>query len=138
MPPRPPLYTLGAGIVLESVQTPGQVRAGGPFTVTLVWRSVTTVDRDYTVFVHVVSPTGITVAQADGEPQQGALPTSFWERGELVPDMAVVNVPAGLPAGEYRLILGMYEVATGQRLPVEDASGQPSGDSILLGSIVVN
>lgn len=135
---QPPLYALGSGIALESAQAPTQVRAGGSFTVTLGRRSVATVDRDYTVFVHAVSPTGVTVAQADGEPQQGALPTSFWERGELVPDTAVVNVPAGLPAGEYRLILGMYELATGQRLPVKDASGQPSGDSILLGSIVIN
>jgi hypothetical protein len=137
-PPRPPLYALGSSIALESAQAPSQARAGRPLTITLEWRSLTTVDRDYTVFVHLVSSTGATVAQADGEPHQGALPTSFWERGELVPDSAVVKVPAGLPAGEYLLVLGMYELTTGQRLPIKDANGQPSGDSITLGSIVVN
>jgi hypothetical protein len=138
VPPGPPLYVLGSSIALERSQSPGQVRAGGSFTVSLEWRCLATVDRDYTVFLHAVNSAGTTVAQADGEPQQGALPTSFWERGELVPDSAVMNVPAELPAGEYQLVLGMYDLTTGQRLPAADATGQPSGDSIVLGSVVVD
>ncbi len=135
--PKPPLYTLGSGIALEAVQAPQRVRAGTAFTVTMAWRSLTTLGSDDTVFVHVLGPGGAVLAQADDEPQQGSLPTSFWERGELVPDSAVVNVPVGLSPGEYRLVLGMYELASGQRLPVRDASGQPAGDSILLGPLVV-
>jgi hypothetical protein len=90
-----------------------------------------------TVFLHLVNPQGERVAQTDSEPQEGALPTSFWERGEVVSDSAVVSVPDSLPPGDYRLVSGIYELATGQRLPVRDASGQPSGDSIVLGSVIV-
>jgi hypothetical protein len=136
-PPRPPLYTLGSGIALEDAEAPATVHPGEPITVSLSWRCMEPLAANLTVFLHLVNPQGERVAQTDSEPQEGALPTSFWERGEVVSDSAVVSVPDSLPPGDYRLVSGIYELATGQRLPVRDASGQPSGDSIVLGSVIV-
>ncbi|MDP3047123.1 MAG: hypothetical protein Q8O07_06550 [Chloroflexota bacterium] len=133
-----PLYTVGQSLALDSWQAPAQVIAGQPITVSLSWRCIRTVDRDYTVFVQVLDFQNQVIAQTDGQPQGGGLPTSFWEQGENVVDVKVVRTPPALGAGQYRLVIGMYDLASGQRLPTRNGAGAETGDSITLGTIVVN
>ncbi len=49
----------------------------------------------------------------------------------------VLELPRDLPPGRYRLLVGLYEDASGLRLPVFDASGQSVGDSLSLELIPV-
>ena len=42
-----------------------------------------------------------------------------------------VPLPGGLPAGEHRITLGVYDMASGQRLPI---AGAPAADPALDGS----
>jgi hypothetical protein len=44
----------------------------------------------------------------------------LWDVGEIIVDEIVVSLPANLPAGEYRIIVGMYDFETGQRLNIPD------------------
>jgi hypothetical protein len=44
----------------------------------------------------------------------------LWAAGELIPDRLLVPLAQDLPAGEYLLVVGMYDFATGARLPVPD------------------
>lgn len=136
--PAPPArYTMGSSIALEGWQVPTQAQAGTNLPVTLSWRCLESPDRDYTIFLHLVGPDGTPRAQADGEPQGGSLPTSFWEPGESVPDNRTLILPNTVMPGQYRLVLGMYRLDTGQRLPVKDANGQSVGDSIVLETLTL-
>jgi hypothetical protein len=62
-------------------------------------------------------------AQHDGPPDGGTQPTSGWIPGDNVVDEHAISIDRNLSAGEYRLITGMYDPATGQRLT------QPSGEN---------
>ena len=71
------------------------------------------------------------VAGWDTMPRQNAYPTTQWPLGPVIEDRHVV--PLDLPAGEYHVVLGMYHLATGQRLPAYGPDGMPmAGDAILL------
>ncbi len=85
-------------------------------TVDLAWRSVTTTEVDYTVFIHLIGPDGGQAAGADAQPRGGRYPTSFWRPGEVVLDRH--TLPADLPPGRYRVEVGLYDLATMARLPI--------------------
>jgi hypothetical protein len=101
--------------------------SGGKIALDLAWRAVTAPRADYTVFVHVLDQDGRLVAQKDGPPLGGAYPTSAWDDGDTIYDHVEVPWPVGLPPGRYRVILGLYQLANGQRLATPD--GQ---DSLLI------
>jgi hypothetical protein len=93
---------------------------------------------DYTVFVHLLDADGRQVAQADGPPQSGQYPTSWWGAGEVVADRHRLpnEVIANLPPGSYTLSVGLYNLDTGERLAVW-AGDVPQGDQIGLGPVSV-
>jgi 4-amino-4-deoxy-L-arabinose transferase-like glycosyltransferase len=107
----------------------GQVRLAGyafdsaAARLRLVWQAAPHAAADYTVFVHVVDAAGQRVAGADAQPP---VPASQWGRGEVIVDEHSLPL-AGLPAGEYHLVVGLYRPDTGARLPVAD-----SGDALTL------
>lgn len=93
--------------------------------VTLDWRCVATPKQSYTVFVHLYGPTpGPPVAQQDGPPVHNYVPTAFWQAGDRIYDEKTIALPANLPAGEYTLGAGLYDSATGERLPAIGPDGQ--------------
>ena len=95
----------------ESIWQQGQ---SYPFS--LEWAVATTVDQDYQLFVHLREPiTNAVVAQADGAPLAGWYPTSWWSVGEIVVDERVFTLPVDVPVGEYNLVVGFYDLTTGQR-----------------------
>lgn len=98
----------------------------GPFhrlNLALYWQALAVPDRDYTIFVHLRRPDGSIAAQQDGPPAGGAYPTSLWDPGEIIRHEARLVPAAGLlPAGDYELVAGLYDLATGERLPVEGSS----------------
>jgi hypothetical protein len=61
---------------------------------------------------------------------QGTFPTSQWTPGETVVDPYLVQLSADLPPGDYRIHVGLYLLATGQRLPVVDESGAAIDDKV--------
>jgi 4-amino-4-deoxy-L-arabinose transferase-like glycosyltransferase len=89
-----------------------------PLTVTLYWQVNSTLLIDYTTFVHLRNAAGETVAQKDQPPLGGVYPTSLWEPGEIIADDIVMSLPENLPAGAYRLVVGLYDFNTWERLPV--------------------
>ncbi|OIO95812.1 MAG: hypothetical protein AUK03_04785 [Anaerolineae bacterium CG2_30_64_16] len=56
------------------------------------------------------------VAGLEEEPARGFYPTLNWAAGELVRDRHTLGLPADLPAGDYRLIVGVYRAADRVRL----------------------
>jgi len=95
---------------------PSPVRAGEPFTVTLIWRAGFTDDAPRSVFVHIAPPDAPAplVAQHDGWPAGNARPTHIWVWGEIITDPHPLP---GLPAGRYQIRVGLYS-PDGERMPV--------------------
>jgi 4-amino-4-deoxy-L-arabinose transferase-like glycosyltransferase len=114
------------------------VAPGGRVDVTLYWAAQALMPADHTVFLHLAAPEGPPYAQADGQPQHGAYPTSFWDVGEVVADPRTVVVPADLPPGGYPLVAGVYLLETGERLPWLTPDGSPQGDAVPLLTLVVS
>jgi len=96
------------------------IRPGDEVATTLVWCALALVEADYTVTVQLVGPDGRVYGQHDAPPLAGAAPTSTWAPGEVLSDTYRFNVAADAPAGEYRLVVGVYLPATGERLPVQN------------------
>jgi hypothetical protein len=103
--------------------------------VTLYWQGLEPVDRDYTVFVHLVGPDGTIVAQDDGPPGDPFFPTSTWFPGEFVSDSHQLALPAPTPPGDYTLLVGLYHLPTAERLQAVDSDGLPLGDAVPLVTI---
>jgi hypothetical protein len=129
----PATYRLGNDIAfLGSDQEKVVVRPGDPLNLTLFWQALNLVDRSYTVFVHLLGADGQVLAQQDSPPGGGASPTSSWVPGEYITDTYQLPVKPDIPAGEYHIEIGMYDPATGVRLPVLDAEGRSQADRVLL------
>ena len=103
-----------------------------PVSLTLYWRALRQPADDFTVFVHLLGPAGDVVAQADSQPRANQYPTSIWDAGEQISDMYKLALPADLPRGDYRLQVGMYRLATGERLPAQRANGEVWPDNAIL------
>lgn len=105
------------------------------FHLTLFWQPLQPLSTDYTTFLHLRDEAGVTVAQRDGQPLDGAYPTSQWQPGETVIDPITLVLPEDLSAGSYTLYTGLYRLDTLERLPVAgDSTGE---NAILLGEIVL-
>lgn len=129
---------LDGKIALEGFSlSPGIVAPGETILVTLYWRSIAPVTRDYTVFTHLVDPTGVPQAQTDGQPGGGANPTSAWQPGDTIIDNYAILLPDPLQPGVYTVRVGMYLWPELTRLPVLEASTRVVEDGIELGGVTV-
>ena len=91
----------------------------------LYWRCEAPITDDYTTFIHVMTVEGqqeAMVAQMDHPPSDGAYPTSLWDAGEIVRDAFHIPLPPETPQGNFEIAVGLYEPATGTRLPVAGSS----------------
>jgi hypothetical protein len=105
--------------------------------VILYWRARASVKEDFTVFVQLLDIEGQLVAQHDGQPLYGYLPTSDWSLNEVTPDRHQLPLPADLPPGGYQLIAGMYTLETLDRLPVRTVHPQGTEDSVELAVLMI-
>jgi len=115
--------------------SPGVSSGGDDLEVTLHWRALAPMDRDYTVFVHLVDLDGQLIAQHDSQPWwEVSLPTSTWEPGEELRDQHRLNLPTDLAPGTYSLRAGAYYWETLERLPVIE-NDAPVNDHVVLGNL---
>jgi hypothetical protein len=99
--------------------------------VRLHWQASARILHDYTTFVQLLDAEGRRVAGWDAQPLSGQYPTSHWQPGDVIVDTLEVPLPGDLAAGEYRLVTGMYDLATGKRLPAVDDAGRPLPDDMI-------
>jgi 4-amino-4-deoxy-L-arabinose transferase-like glycosyltransferase len=114
-------YMLGDSIGLVS----SRIRLDdGAMRVCLEWQARAPITVDYKIFVHVLSGDGEILAQSDVQPKDGAYPTWAWVTGERVRDCIKFSNLA-LPDTGWVVKVGMYDAATGQRLPITTRDGAP-------------
>ncbi|MBI5302824.1 MAG: glycosyltransferase family 39 protein [Chloroflexi bacterium] len=109
-------------IALTGFDLPRVASAGAPIEIALYWQAISEMERDYTVFVHLLDANGNIIAQADHQPQSGAYPTSIWDAGEAVRDPFALALPSELSPGKYTLRVGWYDLQTGARLRLRDTN----------------
>ena len=110
-----PTLTLTSAHVDATTLRPGDV-----LRLLLVWTPRQPLPLDYKLFVHVAGPRGLPdgrpLAQWDGYPGLNTARTSTWAVGEPFRDHVLLPLPDDLPPGDYTLLVGLYDPATGDRL----------------------
>lgn len=94
-------------------------------TVTLTWQVESGVTEPATVFVHLLDEAGQLVAQDDGYPLAGTYPFLLWAVGQVTADVRLLDRPGAA------MLVGLYNPATGERLPAADATGALLPDGAL-------
>ncbi len=89
---------------------PGQL--GTELEVTFSWQVQAPSDRYLHVFLHLVDQHNQRVAQHDAL----GYPSLEWRAGDRFLTFHTIPLPTDLPPGEYRLITGLYDLFTGERL----------------------
>ena len=113
--------TFGEHAELAGLDLPRtKVAAGDTIPLTLYWQAISTMDRSWTVFVHLTDGTGQIISQQDQIPGGGQFPTTGWVPNEYLVDNYNLLVPAdGVSAGQvYQLKIGLYDAIDGSRLPI--------------------
>ncbi|NOX60951.1 MAG: DUF2142 domain-containing protein [Chloroflexi bacterium] len=99
---------------------------GRALALDLTWTTTQPLSADYTIFVHLQNAQGQTLAQGDAPPREGFWPTSHWRVGEAVESWHRLPLPES--EEDYRILLGLYDPRTLQRLSGSDAQGRALPD----------
>ncbi|HVF99446.1 MAG TPA: DUF2723 domain-containing protein [Chloroflexia bacterium] len=129
----------GSSIVLAgyTLSPEAEMKPGETLRLTLYWQASERVYERYTAFTHVTDERGDKVGQKDDEPQRGYRPTVLWQPGETIADTLEIPISSAAAPGRYRIVTGMYNSVTQQRLAVFGADGTSLGDYVPLAEIVV-
>jgi hypothetical protein len=125
--------SFGASIYLERFGVSAiNAVPGDVLLIQLEWSASETIDVRYKVFVQLLTPQGTLAAQRDAEPAGSRVWTTTWTPGETITDRHALIVPADAAPGEYRLIVGLYDINDPfARLPVNNS------DHLLLATVLV-
>lgn len=133
------LATHTASVILENsvewlgVALPTEALSQGDLLpVTLLWRSLQASPTDVRLFIQGFNAQGELKINHEIAPVNGTFPLPQWQRGDLVRDPHHVQLPPDLPAGEYRLVAGIFDPISGQRFTAPDGR-----DTLELGTIEV-
>ncbi|MGE5140352.1 MAG: hypothetical protein ACM3JD_12875 [Rudaea sp.] len=132
-PVRPPLAVFNDDEVslldARIIRPVGILRHGATVDVEMEWQALRQVNHDYTVFVHAVDENGKSWGGEDSKPQGGAMPTLKWPVGHVISDTHTLKIDVGGPREGYRLEIGIYNTATGERAATETGATE-----VLLGA----
>jgi len=110
----------GGAIRLVDYSLPDRpVVIGQPFQITFYLQNVAPLKRNFNVLVRLLGPRGREWVRDEGWPWGS--PTSTWELRDVWPDGHELTIPAGAPAGYYRLEVSFYDPETLMSLPATDA-----------------
>ena len=113
--------------------TSSSLKRGSELVVLLYWKAQGSIEKDYTVFVHLVDENGRQISGRDGQPRNGFAPTNTWRKDKLVVDARIVPIPPDAPIGsKCRLEIGLYYFPTMERLAIVDATGQAMTDTFVI------
>jgi hypothetical protein len=126
--PRPAAF--GADLSLVAYKWEPSAADARVLSLRLYWQTQRRPVKDYALFAHIVGSDGRRYAQADP-----IYTTSAWPENTLNLTHLPLSLPETLPPGRYSVIIGMYDPATGQRLPLTTSYGAApalDGDDALL------
>ena len=102
------------------------VGAHNVLSLSVYWKATGPMDTDYSVSVQAFAPDGRRVGQLDTYPFNGMHPTRDWQVGEIVRDEYPLMISANA-SPVLKLMIGMYDLASGKALQVIRADGTRVG-----------
>jgi len=113
------------------------LRPGETLGLRVFWRRETSLlpSAQYQIFVHLCDSQGQTLAQRDSPPWQGLFPLQTWPLNQLVSENLDLALPPTLPAGAYRLLIGLYNPLNQGRYPALVEEQAPPKSEIDLGQV---
>lgn len=108
-----PAMRLDSLDILDPVQSPG-----GTVRLRLTWTALGPMNRQYKIFTHVFSGNQI-LAQHDSQPAGELRPTTTWHPGDTIVDQFAIRLPPDAQPGDYTIRVGVYDLSTQVRLPME-------------------
>jgi hypothetical protein len=106
----------GLDIHLRGFEQQGVMRKGQRVAFKLFWETRNAPPIDYTLFAHLIGPDGVRYTQVDIP-----YPTRSWGARQFVTTELPIELPPNVPAGRYRLMIGLYDPASGQRAALTTA-----------------
>jgi hypothetical protein len=82
--------------------------------IVLYWHVLSSMDDDYAISVRLVAPDGTWLAQHDGWPGGGLLPTSQLRQGDYVQDIHTLEVPPDVMVDRVQVLV--YDAESGEPL----------------------
>lgn len=124
----PPLATFGANQTIHlldySLTSPNSINptnsTNSTNSLTLFWQSTAPITTAYTLFIHLRAADGFVRSQADGPPVNGAYPTDRWSEDDVIQD--IHRLPTDDFSQVDHIAIGLYDPATGRRLPAFDTN----------------
>jgi len=126
----------GGAVCLQEagLETTGVPQPGDEVTLHLNWLLAQPVTRNYSVFVHLIDEHDVIVAQRDMYPGQGSLALSEQPAGRRWSDRYTLRLSPLTPAPkQLRWAVGLYDHATGERLPLANGDDRAIFGAIELG-----
>jgi hypothetical protein len=96
--------------------------------VTLFWQGQAVTTTNYTAFVQLLNADGTIAQQIDRWQIAFDAPTSTWVPGQIIADQYVFEVSSDAP----HIGVGLYDTATGERLPAFEAGQRLSQDRVIV------
>jgi 4-amino-4-deoxy-L-arabinose transferase-like glycosyltransferase len=109
--PRPADF--GPAIHLRGFTQTARLQPGKTVDLKLFWETSNAPPTDYVLFAHLLARDGKRYAQLDLP-----YPTSHWQANRYITTDLQLTVPASAPAGRYKLVIGLYDPSTKERLPL--------------------
>jgi hypothetical protein len=130
---------IGDGITLHGYTlsgangaSPAHLQPGDRVRVSLLWQSRKVQEDFAMVFVQLLDADNRKIAEWNGAAGGAWWPTPAWQPGQRIWQDIPLTIAPDAPAGSYRLVAGLFNVKTGERLSVEDGS-----DMLHLGTIEI-
>ena len=118
----PPLVTgeantpLDEAVILESWEVGRPSGNPASFQLSIRWRTLGPTQDPLHFFAQALDENGTLIAGWDGAPGGGFAPSMGWEVGGSVKDRVALRMPDNWQPGPLRLVAGMYNTTTGERL----------------------
>jgi len=105
-------------------------RPGEELAVTIYWLPQSRTDKPYIIFVHLYEPSLGSLTQRDTSPGAGNYATTVWDPGRAFVDTYRLRLPEDAPpVSSAKILLGLYNEQTMQRLPVTGADAGSAEES---------
>ena len=139
-PPHPVSINFGDRMLLTGYDLSKRaVQPGETVTLTLRWRALRPMEKNYTVSAQLIDEDQRKAAQHDSPPLEGAAPTTTWEPNQTVVDDVPLTVFQDAAAGPYNVRIAVYVHEEGaiSHLSVTPPGGQMQANHVKLTQVRV-
>lgn len=134
---QPASFNFGDKLLLRGYDLPQAASRNQLLPVTVYWEGLAPMDIRYRAFVHLVDSQEVRWGQQDDDPACRLLTTDI-RPGQRASRQFRVPIDPATPPGEYKLILGVYQPETMERLAIWDnLASQSPGNYIILGQVKI-